>query len=142
MAAVDDAVMCNIDNATNVCGRGPGARPRGEVATSSAVSCSAFEEEVQVGGRRPCDLEEDNVRSHCARNAGLFGRRCVRLGGKLGQRQQRIGIQKFGQALQLHDRKKAQFEKPTGSSIQEQGLHVEGGIQKTGRKSSFGSLGI
>ena len=142
MAAVDDAVMCDVDVATDVCGGAPGAQPRGKVATSSAISCSTFEEEVQVGGCRPCDLEEDDTWPRRARNAGLFGRQRVRLGGKLGQRQQRIGIGKFGQALQLHDRKKAQFDKPTGSSIQERGLNVKGGVQKTGRKSSFGSLGI
>ena len=52
-SAVDNAVMCNVDVATDVCGGGMGARPRDEGVTRGAFGRSAFEEEVQVGGGAP-----------------------------------------------------------------------------------------
>ncbi len=128
MVAVDDAMMCNLNVGTDVRGKRPGAWLWGESVTSGAVRRSTFEEEVQVRGRHPWNLEEDNGRPRHARDADFFGQQCVWLEGKLGQCQQRIGIGKFRKSLQVHDGEEAQFKKPTGSSILERGLHVEGGV--------------
>ena len=34
MAVVDDAMMCDVDVMTDVCGMGPGVQPQGEGATN------------------------------------------------------------------------------------------------------------